>query len=277
MSDTTKTLTPGMRRVRARFLGTSPLLCNPMSEETLEQLRTKKKKASAAGSERTVEDEAAAQVPYDDDGHIALPIDNIIACLVDAGTADHMKLAGKSKVSTKEATRLFSIMYFNSKFIVLDNGVDGGEPTWKADKRRGVGKQAATPTAVCIVRPRFDSWGFTLEFTYDSRTVDRSLIYALCKEAGVNRGLGGFRPNKGRGRFGMFRLVEWNEEATADEVLTVKVFIDGEEVDAAVAFKSAEPAKKGGKKKAAPKTDAPAEKGNGDGTTATPSTATPAS
>jgi len=240
-----------------------------MSEETLEQLRTKKKKASAAGSERTVEDEAAAQVPYDDDGHIALPIDNIIACLVDAGTADHMKLAGKQKVSTKEATRLFSIMYFCTKFICLDNGVDDSEPTWKADKRRGVGKQAATPTAVCIVRPRFDSWGFTLEFTYDSRTVDRSLIYALCKEAGINRGLGGFRPNKGRGRFGMFRLVEWQEEATADEVQTVKVVIDGEEVDAAVAFKSAEPAKKVSKKKAAAaKTDANGTETNGAPTAA---------
>lgn len=196
-----------MRKVRIHCVGISPLLMDKMSDETLDGLATGVRPPEV--KDKPAEEKAAVKIYRDDDGRIALPAEMLMGALVFAG---QKVKNGKKQISTAKTTMLFDLLQLNNVSLPLTNGQSTSEDLpWVVDKRKGVGNQARTPTAVCIIRPKFTHWEFDCEIQYNEDRVNGEVVRQLFNVAGSSEGLGSFRPNK-KGPFGRFRVTEWNEE-----------------------------------------------------------------
>jgi hypothetical protein len=189
-----------------------------MSDETLEGLATGVR--APEQKDRPAEEKAAGKIYRDDGGKIALPAEMLTGALVFAG---QKVKNGKKQISTAKSTTLFELLQVNNVWLPLTNGaVDpasvvgnvakSGDLPWVVDKRKGMGYQGKTPTAVCVIRPKFPHWEFDCEIEYDEKRVKKETIQQLFDVAGSSEGLGSFRPNK-KGPFGRFRVTKWEEAA----------------------------------------------------------------
>ena len=170
-----------------------------MSEATLDALRTGDKKK--IDKTRTKEEICLEKLYTDKTGVIGIPVQNLFAAL--NGGARFVGFDAKRKLATAKSTLLPTIMAIKDKFIPLQGGAE-----WVADQRRG---RLADGTAVAVVRPRFDEWGF--EFTIeldDDENIKIDKIEEVIVKAGRAQGLGSFRPDC-KGNFGMFDVVSCTE------------------------------------------------------------------
>ena len=187
-----------MRRVKVLCTGISPLLMDPMSEETLEGIRTGNSPPQI--KDRDVKEVAAGKIYRDDQGRIGLPVEMLFACLVGGGRK--VKI-GKTQLSTATTTCLPEYLSLNDFFLPFIGVTKANEKSmWKVDKRRGVGQ---TGVAVCIVRPRFEQWSFEVIVEHNERTMNEKTLRKLFEVAGTGQGLGSFRPSK-KGPFGRFGI-----------------------------------------------------------------------
>ena len=123
--------------------------------------------------------------------------------MVEAGR--QVKLTGKRSISTKDSSLLPSFLTIEEFFLPFtDQKVE-----WVTDKRRG--KLPKDGTAVCIVRPKFDKWGFSATFIINEDEAAEEKIRDLANRAGSAVGLGDFRPAC-RGPFGRFKVESWKSE-----------------------------------------------------------------
>lgn len=192
-----------MTEITVGIEGLSPMLMNPMSEKTLDELLTGNR--ARVDKDRLPEDIAKDRIYRDNEGKMAIPMINLIGALKHAGRAVKH---GKKAISTATTTTLFSFLEFPDEFIYFDGADENGEISWRPDKRRGVMKNGASQVAVCIVRPRFDQWGFTIKVNLDESLSKPETVKALFVEAGRNAGLCDFRPSK-NGPFGRFKVVKF--------------------------------------------------------------------
>ena len=199
-----------MRKVRIHCVGVSPLMMDKMSDETLEGLATGVRPPEV--KDKPAVEKAAVKIYRDDNGRIALPAEMLVGALVFAG---QKVKNGRKQISTAKTTMLFELLQLNNVFLPLTNGQPAAEDLpWVVDKRKGIGNQARTPTAVCIIRPKFLHWEFDCEIEYNEDSVNGEVVRQLFNVAGSSEGLGSFRPNK-KGPFGRFKVTEWNEEKVA--------------------------------------------------------------
>ena len=194
-----------MLRFRARCVGVSPYLMNPMTDQTLEDLRTKRR--SEIKTDWTVQDQAATKL-CQEDGQCGVPSLNLFSCLVNAGR--HFTLSGRRKISTKEESLLPGMLSIEEEFLAFPNN------GWVADKRRGQLNNAGKKTAVCLVRPKFKDWGFTVTLLIDETEIKPDMVRSLLNLAGKMKGLGDFRPSC-RGPFGRFKVAEWEDLGKVEE------------------------------------------------------------
>ena len=197
-----------MRKVKIHCLGISPLMMDKMSDETLEGLATGVRPPEV--KDKPAEEKAAVKIYRDDDGKIALPVEMLVGALVFAG---QKVKNGRKYISTAKTTTLFELLQVMNISLPLTNGQANanGDLPWVVDKRKGIGNQARTPTAICIIRPKFPHWEFDCEIQYDEKRVNGEVVHQLFDTAGSSEGLGSFRPNK-RGPFGRFRVIKWDEQ-----------------------------------------------------------------
>ena len=200
-----------MRNVKIHCIGISPLMMDKMSDETLTSLETGVRLPE--NKDRPALQKAAEKIYRDDDGKIALPVEMLMGSLVFAG---QKVKNGKKQISTAKTTTLFELMQCLDLSLPLSNGqADAkGELPWVVDKRKGMGYHGKTPTAVCVIRPKFPHWEFDCEIEYNEKKVNGDVIRQLFDVSGSSEGLGSFRPNK-KGPFGRFRVASWNEEKVA--------------------------------------------------------------
>lgn len=180
----------------------SPMLMNPMTDEMLESLRTRVR--LPVRTDITRQEEAERKI-YREDGKIGIPSQNLFSCLVEAGR--RVQVEKRRNISTAESTTLPSFLSIREFFLPLSDG-NGGEPKWVVDARRG--RNPADGVAVCIVRPRFDLWGFRFTIEVDESQISPEKVRRLIEIAGSAIGLGDFRPGC-KGQFGRFRIVKWEE------------------------------------------------------------------
>lgn len=191
-----------------------------MSDETLEGLATGVRPPEV--KDRKAELKAADKIYRNDSGIVALPIEMLLGALVNAG---RKVKNGKDKISTAKTTTLFDFLTITSFDLPLtaskkkekqkdkelqDPRWNASDPDWVVDKRKGIGYQAQTPTAVCIIRPKFPEWEFDVEGEYNEKIVNGDTMRNLVRTALSSEGLGAFRPNK-RGPFGRSAYVSWME------------------------------------------------------------------
>lgn len=196
--DWTRNLADKEILVRIKCKGISPLLLNAKSREVTLSLRAKDKKPKNA-PKPSPHDEAASKLYMLPDGRLHLPLQNVYSCLVKAGQG--VRLDGKRQVSTAKSTLLPSLMSIEDSEIVLES------PGWEADVQGGVNPNGGE--AVCIIRPRFDEWGFVFHARIDTSEIAEQVIRELVDKAGSRVGLGDFRPER-KGFYGRFRVVGWD-------------------------------------------------------------------
>jgi hypothetical protein len=190
-------------RVAVRCKGITPLLMNPLTDDVLMALWTKEK-GSKTAPRPTIQEaaEKKAEAYRDSDGNYFVPVSAVYACLKHAGR--DVRLDGRKQVSTATSTKMSSFMTLDAAQFILE-GLDPERP-WEADARPG--KNPNGGEAVCIVRPRFDKWGFTANITIFADEISEETIRELFDKAGRRAGLLDFRPQRG-GVFGQFVVEEW--------------------------------------------------------------------
>lgn len=131
-----------------------------------------------------------------------------MSALIAAGQA--VRLEGKRQISTAKSTVLPAFL------TLLDLRMPLSHQQWEVDMRGGVNPNGTE--GICIVRPRFDKWGFEANVLIENDEIDESKIRELFDKAGSRMGLGDFRPQR-KGIFGKFRVVCWErvEQASAAE------------------------------------------------------------
>jgi hypothetical protein len=189
--------------IRAVCVGISPLLMNPATDELLEELRTGQRQQV----DRNIPAirQAEKKLCKDDEGRIGIRAINLRSSLVEAGR--HVKFDGKKSVSTAESTLLDAFLQIQDFFLPFPEEL---AKAWVPDKRKG---NLDNGTAVCIVRPRFDKWSFTVTIEIDEAVAKDSTARRVFDMAGSRVGLCDFRPAK-RGPFGRFKVTEWGRIST---------------------------------------------------------------
>lgn len=195
-----------MLRVKIKIEGSSPMLQNAMTEDTLQGLWTPDKKAKTAGRPLP-RDHANSRVYKDDKGRPYIPGVNLMACLIAAGV--FLRADGKRQFSTAKSSILPGLITLEESAILLFDR-DGEQAKWEVDMRRGVNPNGNE--AVAVVRPRFDSWTMTFHLLINEDQVPESKIRDLVDIAGRSIGLGDFRPAR-KGTFGRFKVVAWKRVA----------------------------------------------------------------
>jgi len=193
--------------------GLSPILINRMTEEQLEALRTGTRLPRVRDITR--EQEAAEKVYTNGNGIYGLPGENFYSCLINAGR--FFKLEGKTQISTQKSTLLPAFLTLREYFLEFDNGAK-----WVVDVRKGRNEKGE---ALCLVRPKFTTWGFWATLEIDESQIREEMVRSLVATAGSRIGLGDFRPAK-KGPFGRFVVKEWRrvekEELTDAEEMKRK-------------------------------------------------------
>lgn len=199
----------GMMRIRVRCVGITPLLHNAMGIDALLAMRDKSaRKSKASQPVLQPREECLPKLYLDGDGHRdrpVVPIFNVFACLKEAGR--QVRLEGRKQISTARGTVLPSLMTNDSTVLYLFKAKEPrAHATWEVDIRKGTNPNGGE--AVVLIRPRFDSWSFTIDIQIYTREVGENAIRRVFDIAGTAIGLCDFRPSRG-GTFGRFRVDEW--------------------------------------------------------------------
>ena len=187
-----------MKRAVVTIEGVSPLLMNPMNEETLMGILT-------GTSVKVPRDLTPVQICErklykGENGELGIPAVNLFSSLAEAG---RKVKNGKTQISTATSTTLPSFLEIEELFLPFS-----AEAGWVPDLRRGVSNSGANKVAVAIVRPRFDLWELKITIGIDDTVVDESVVRELFRIAGTSVGLCDFRPAK-KGQFGRFTVSDW--------------------------------------------------------------------
>jgi hypothetical protein len=180
-------------------------LMNAMTMAVLLGLREKKKPSKNAARPLPRE-EADAKVHRMPNGEPHIPVHMLMACLVGAG--QFVRLDGKRQVSTAKSSVLPGMLTIQSSYLPLITA-KGAVAAWEVDVAQGRNPNGGE--AVCIVRPRFDDWGFDLRLAVDQEQMPISMARELIDIAGNRKGLGDFRPGC-KGTFGRFSIARWEVE-----------------------------------------------------------------
>lgn len=188
----------GLKKIRVKIEGISPLLMNRMTEDQVLALRTKRKPAKSKTTEETPREEAARKMYVDADKAPYVPTENLMSCLIGAGT--YVRLDGKRQMSTSKSSIVPGFLGLHESHLPLTPS------EWEVDIRPGRNPNGGE--AVCLVRPRFDRWGFTVTALLDTHQVGESLCRELFDVALSRVGLGDFRPAR-KGTFGRAVITGW--------------------------------------------------------------------
>lgn len=188
--------------------GLTPLLMNRMSDDTLENLRTKTKapKTKAIGTTLTPRADAERKLYLAEDGPY-VPGVNLMACLIEAGKS--IRLDGKRQISTAKSTILPGLMTLLSTSMPLKVPGTDKAAVWEADVRAGRNPNGGEAVALC--RPRFDEWEISFSIDIDEEEIGENTIRELFDKAGRRCGLGDFRPQR-KGVFGQFVVECWDRK-----------------------------------------------------------------
>ena len=220
-----------MKTFEVTLVGVSPMLQNPMTERTLDELESGVR--TSLRKDRPREDVVREKVIVNN-GYLGVPAEYLLACLIEAG---RKVKNGKFNISTATSSTLpgflsirdeflpFTHIENNGSFDWLETHKESGYPEgitevpWIADRRRGVLDSGGKKVAVPIVRPKFPA-GWTIKATIDIDEGENGCSPDTAKKlfevAGRSIGLGDFRPAK-RGPFGRALVSSWREVTKQSE------------------------------------------------------------
>jgi len=180
------------------------MLQNRLTDEQLLQIgKFKAKEKFTAPKEPREQAEAKAYLTQDDKKPY-VPAESLMACLIEAGK--FIRLDKKRQMSTAKGTLLPGFLSVEEFYLPLIDPKTNKSAAWEVDMRAGRNPNGGE--AVCIVRPRYDSWSFTFTALLDTEQLDEKVYRNLVDIAGSNMGLGDFRPQR-KGIYGRFKVTSW--------------------------------------------------------------------
>jgi hypothetical protein len=188
----------GFKRISVGINGMTPLMMNRISEDTLIGLRTKKKPSKSSTKEETPREEAEKKLHVTTQGDPYIPVEALMASLIIAG--QYIRLDGKRQASTKQSSLVPGFITIEDRELPLTH------KEWEVDMRPGRNPNGGE--LVCIVRPRFDKWGFETTILLDTTLFSEQMCRELFEIALSRVGLLEFRPAR-KGIFGRGSIVSW--------------------------------------------------------------------
>lgn len=179
--------------LKLRLNGLSPLLmhngqlADPLNPFT-KQLKavTGKRKKTDEDHEEIARIEWHASLYTDDDGRLAMPGENIEACLIDG--AKKSKLGKQSKSS----------VFIDGTPVVEYGGRKKAADLWGDAQYRDIRGVKVGMARTMRCRPIFRQWSIDVDVKYNPDLIDRSDVLKSMCDAGQQCGLGDFRPKFGR-------------------------------------------------------------------------------
>lgn len=193
---------------QVQCVGTTPLLMDCFPEEEVEKVLIRGDRPPPI-KDMPLNKMAERKLYLDPDGVIALPSQNVFACLRDAGRLVAYEGKGKKLVTTGQDTILPLLMtLLCGEFVPIVDPETGKQASWVHDLK--VGRLPQSKVANGVVRPKFENWGFQLKIMVDTNETTVETIQALFRIAGRAMGLGSMRPSC-RNTYGQFVITGWEE------------------------------------------------------------------
>jgi hypothetical protein len=186
-----------MKTVKVEIRGSSPLLIHRFGEQS--EANTPSRKIVVSNEDPRAQATRAAYIAKD--GTYYFSAFAIPSAMGAAGSNHKMKGSRKSlRFVVPSAVRVTSdvVTILNGKGPAKDFEVDARPVTIPATKGR-----------IMRFRPRWNSWGAKFQLLINDDLLGLDMAQQLLIEAGVQIGIGDFRPEK-RGPFGMFLLDHWS-------------------------------------------------------------------
>lgn len=189
-----------MKRISVEIRGITPLLIHRFGEQAEQGKATRKQMVKTVDPR----EEATKNAYIAKDGTYYFNAFSIAGAMGNAGANHKMRGSRKSLRFVVP-----SAVNVPSDTITILNG-DGPAKNFEVDSRPVT--IPATKGRVMRHRPRFDQWGARFELLVNDDLLEVETAHQLLTEAGMNIGIGDFRPEK-RGPFGTFRIVKFEEQA----------------------------------------------------------------
>lgn len=187
-----------MKTIGVEIRGITPLLVHRFTEQSEQAANSRKMKIDKVDPRAE-----AKKVAYiATDGTFYFSSAAITGCMGNAGSNHKMRGSRKSlRFVVPSAVRMTedTVTILNGAGPAKDFEVDARPVTIPATKGR-----------VMRYRPRFNEWGAKFSLMVNDDLLDIETAHQLLNEAGVQVGIGDFRPDK-RGPFGTFRVVKFKE------------------------------------------------------------------
>lgn len=180
---------PDLAECVVTIRGTSPLLQNRMSDDTVAGLTGEKLSAEKQAKNKTPEQrmKEALHTIDADAGRYGFPSEGVFRALISAG----------GRFTDRPMTEWRGVLRI--PFGLLE--IRGAGP----ELHFAMGWQKGIPMPV--FRPIFREWELDVPVTYDKALVTRKELLELFERAGFSQGIGSFRPEK-NGTFGTFQVKE---------------------------------------------------------------------
>lgn len=193
-----------MKTVNVTITGINPLLIHRFAEQDQQQSSSRKVKIEAPSDTRLT---ALAAANRRADGTHYISSFAIVNAMCSAGGNYKMKGTRKSvKFIVPSAIR---VQTADCTTTILVKGEPATDASFEVDARPVT--IPATKGRIMRYRPRYENWSMKFEVGILDDLIDASLAHQLLTDAGIQIGIGDFRPEK-RGPFGTFRVTSWEDQ-----------------------------------------------------------------
>lgn len=175
-----------MKKVQVSIKGTCPLLQHRFIVDTEDS------KFTEQTGLKDYSGDVLKALYADDKGNPYQPSDHILGAMIKA--AVDYKIPGKGKKTYKDLIK--------SACFISPDCIPHRLPKWETDRRPVV----VNRSRIVRERPRFDEWELDFELHIVSNELPVDVCHRILENAGVNKGIGDFRP-----RFGRFLVTKFKE------------------------------------------------------------------
>lgn len=193
-----------MKTVNVTITGINALLIHRFTEQSQQTRTSRKTTVEEITDTREVAGNAANRRL---DGSHYISSFAIVNAMGSAGSNYKMKGSRKSvRFIVPSAVRIDSS---DATTTILVKGETATDSSFEVDARPVT--IPATKGRIMRYRPRYENWSMKFELSVLDDLLDLPLCHQLLTDAGIQIGIGDFRPEK-RGPFGTFRVTSWQEQ-----------------------------------------------------------------
>lgn len=196
--------------LHVHIVGTTPLICNAMSQKVRQDLLLPPKKKSKSMREATLK-----HVPIDEyrrSPYRSAGDDNPTRIIFPGGGFKAAIAAAALDIPGANKTQIGRLSYVNERDIPIY-----GIPQMMMSVVRN-SDMARTPDV--RTRAILPEWAAELSITFVTPNLNEQAVANLLAAAGIIVGIGDWRPQKGKGNFGQFRLADADDAEFARIVKT---------------------------------------------------------